>query len=41
MISPSIDFPFTLMDEESEKILIKQFNEILEKKKREWEQMDV
>lgn len=37
MISPSIDFPFTLMDEESEKILIKQFNEILEKRKENWE----
>ena len=37
MISPSIDFPFTLMDEESEKILIKQFNKILEKRKENWE----
>ena len=33
MISPSIDFPFTLMDNESEKVLVDNFNRILEKRK--------
>lgn len=34
MISPSIDFPFTLMNEESEKILVNNFKKVLEKRKK-------
>lgn len=33
MISSSIDFPFTLMDVDSEKVLVKHFEKILEKRK--------